>query len=208
MELKRGVIIVMSGFSGAGKGTVIKKLVSSYDNYIVSVSMTTRAPREGEVDGVDYFFTDVASFDRLIAENGLIEHARYVDNYYGTPRKFVEDRLAEGKDVLLEIEIRGALQIKAKYPDAILLFITPPSIEELKRRLTSRGTETEEVIAKRLRRAQEEAEVINTYDYIVVNDDLDTCVRDVHALIASAKSSTSRNAAFIESLRSELTKYA
>ena len=131
--------MVISGFSGAGKGTLVKKLLQNYDNYALSISMTTRKPREGERDGVEYFFVDREKFEKTIAENGLIEYATYCDNYYGTPRAYVEEQLAAGKDVILEIEIQGALQIKKKFPESLLLFVTPPCAEELRRRLEGRG---------------------------------------------------------------------
>jgi guanylate kinase len=203
---RKGIIIVVSGFSGAGKGTLMKELTSKYDNYALSVSATTRNPRPGEVNGREYFFVTNEEFEKLINENGLIEHAGYVDHYYGTPRKFVEDKLSQGIDVILEIEIQGALQIKEQYPEAVLLFIMPPSAAELKKRLTGRGTETEEVIAQRLQRAKEESVGIEKYDYIVVNDDLDECVEEVHDIISAAHMAPSRNLDFINTIRNELNE--
>ena len=203
---QKGIIIVVSGFSGAGKGTVMKALTAKYDKYALSVSATTRNPRPGEVNGREYFFVSNEEFEKLIKENGLIEHAGYVDHYYGTPRKFVEEQLDAGKDVILEIEIQGALQIKEQYPEAVLLFIMPPSAVELKKRLTGRGTETEEVIAQRLKRAKEESVGIEKYDYIVVNDDLDECVEQVHDIISAAHMAPSRNLDFINTIRNELNE--
>ncbi|MBP3275152.1 MAG: guanylate kinase [Butyrivibrio sp.] len=203
---QKGIIIVVSGFSGAGKGTVMKALTARYDKYALSVSATTRNPRPGEENGREYFFVSNEEFEKLIKENGLIEHAGYVDHYYGTPRKFVEDQLDAGKDVILEIEIQGALQIKEQYPEAVLLFIMPPSAMELKKRLTGRGTETEEVIAQRLKRAKEESVGIEKYDYIVVNDDLDECVEQVHDIISAAHMAPSRNLDFINTIRNELNE--
>ena len=203
---QKGIIIVVSGFSGAGKGTVMKALTAKYDKYALSISATTRNPRPGEENGREYFFVSNEEFEKLIEENGLIEHAGYVDHYYGTPRKFVEDQLDAGKDVILEIEIQGALQIKEQYPDAVLLFIMPPSAMELKKRLTGRGTETEEVIAQRLKRAKEESVGIEKYDYIVVNDDLDECVEQVHDIISAAHMAPSRNLDFINTIRNELNE--
>ncbi|MBP3277978.1 MAG: guanylate kinase [Butyrivibrio sp.] len=203
---QKGIIIVVSGFSGAGKGTVMKALTAKYDKYALSVSATTRNPRPGEENGREYFFVSNEEFEKLIKENGLIEHAGYVDHYYGTPRKFVEDQLDAGKDVILEIEIQGALQIKEQYPEAVLLFIMPPSAKELKKRLTGRGTETEEVIAQRLKRAREESVGIEKYDYIVVNDDLDECVEQVHDIISAAHMAPSRNLDFINTIRNELNE--
>ncbi len=203
---QKGIIIVVSGFSGAGKGTVMKALTAKYDKYALSISATTRNPRPGEENGREYFFVSNEEFEKLINENGLIEHAGYVDHYYGTPRKFVEDQLDAGKDVILEIEIQGALQIKEQYPEAVLLFIMPPSAVELKKRLTGRGTETEEVIAQRLKRAKEESVGIEKYDYIVVNDDLDECVEEVHDIISAAHMAPSRNLDFINTIRNELNE--
>ena len=154
---RQGMLAVVSGFSGAGKGTVMKALLEKYDNYALSISATTRAPRPGEQDGREYFFMTDGQFEELIQNDRLIEHARYVNHYYGTPRSYVESKMAEGKDVILEIEIQGALNVKRQYPDAILIFVVPPTAAELKRRLVSRGTETEEVIASRLKRALEES---------------------------------------------------
>ena len=203
---QKGLIIVVSGFSGAGKGTVMKALTAKYDKYALSISATTRNPRPGEENGREYFFVSNEEFEKLIEENGLIEHAGYVDHYYGTPRKFVEDQLDAGKDVILEIEIQGALQIKEQYPEAVLLFIMPPSAMELKKRLIGRGTETEEVIAQRLKRAKEESVCIEKYDYIVVNDDLDECVEQVHDIISAAHMAPSRNLDFINTIRNELNE--
>ena len=206
MTSNKGIIIVVSGFSGAGKGTIMKELTGRYDRYALSVSATTRDPRPGEVNGREYFFVSNEEFEKLIAEDGLIEHAGYVDHYYGTPRKFVEDKLKEGKDVILEIEIQGALQIKKQYGDAVLLFVMPPSAKELKKRLTGRGTESSQVIDERLKRAREEAVGIENYDYIVINDDLDECVIRVHEIIDAAHNAPSRNIDFINTIRKELNE--
>ena len=200
----KGILIVVSGFSGAGKGTLMKKLVQEYDNYALSISATTRAPRAGEEDGREYFFITKEAFEQKIAENGLIEYARYCENYYGTPRDYVEKQLEAGRDVILEIEIRGALKIRKQFPTALLLFVMPPNVEELKHRLTGRGTETPEVIDRRLARAAEEAEGIEEYDYIVVNDDLETCVEQLHEIILAAHNTPFRNEEFIEKIRKEL----
>lgn len=194
---KRGSLIVISGFSGAGKGTVAKRLVKDY-GYSLSVSATTREPREGEVDGVDYYFKSEADFKNLIDYNGFIEYARYVDNYYGTPRAFVENELGSGHNVILEIEVQGALNIKRQYPDAVLIFITAPSVDALKNRLVGRGTEDTSVVAKRMKRASEEAEEMINYEYIVVNDDLDDCVHTVHSIVVSKRCELQQNIDFIE----------
>ena len=200
----KGILIVVSGFSGSGKGTLMKKMLETYDNYALSISMTTRSPREGERDGIEYFFTNKESFEQKIAENQLIEYACYCENYYGTPREYVEKMLAEGKDVILEIEIQGALKVKEQYPDCLLLFVTPPSAKELERRLVGRGTESPEVVARRLARAVEESEGIEAYDYIVVNDDLETCVKQLHGIVRNAHNAPIRCAEFIKEIREEL----
>ena len=200
----KGILMVLSGFSGAGKGTLMKKLLETYDNYALSVSMTTRQPREGERDGIEYFFSTKEAFEQKIKEGGLIEYAQYCGNYYGTPKAYVEEQLANGKDVILEIEIQGALQIKKKFPEALLLFATPPSIEELEKRLRGRGTETEEVIRKRLLRAGEEAEGMDAYDYLVINDDLERCVEEIHSIVNAARNTPNRNNEFITKIKAEL----
>lgn len=197
---KMGQLIVISGFSGAGKGTVVKGLVEKY-GYSLSISATTRAPRPGEVDGKDYYFKSESEFRSLIDYNGLIEWAQYVDNYYGTPRKFVEDELKAGRDVILEIEVQGAKIIKKQYPDAQLIFITTKDAETLRERLTGRGSETTEQVEKRIRRAKEESEMIGNYDYIVINDDLNTCIDTVHSVILGGKCKKERNEDFIQKLQ-------
>lgn len=167
---ERGILIVVSGFSGSGKGTIMNEIMRKYDNYALSVSATTRNPRPGETDGKEYFFKTVEEFEKMIAKDELIEYARYVDNYYGTPRAYVEEQLDAGKDVILEIEIQGALKVKEKFPDTLLLFVTPPTAEELRRRLVGRGTETMDVIDFRMKRAKEEALGMDRYDYLIIND--------------------------------------
>lgn len=201
---KRGILTVLSGFSGAGKGTLVKRLISDYPDYALSISMTTRNPRPGEEHGKEYFFATKEEFEKKIAEDGFLEYANYVGNYYGTPKAYVEEQLAAGKDVILEIEIQGALQIKKRFPEALLLFVTAPSAEQLKNRLTGRGTETQDVIEKRLRRASEESEGIEEYEYLIINDDLEDCVKETHTLVQAAKCSAKRNLPFIEEMRSEL----
>ena len=208
MMKRKGILIVVSGFSGAGKGTLMKQLVHSYDNYALSVSMTTRKPRPGEEEGREYFFVTRQEFERQIEEGGLIEHASYCGNYYGTPREYVRRQLEKGKDVILEIEIQGALKIKEKFPTALLLFVMPPNAAELKKRLEGRGTETPEVIEKRLERASEEAEGIENYDYIVINDRLEECVEEMHGLILAAHRTPERNGELIREMRTELEAFA
>lgn len=200
----RGTLVVVSGFSGAGKGTLMKELVARYDNYALSVSMTTRAPRPGEQEGISYFFVERDEFEQTIAQDGLVEYASYCGNYYGTPRRWVEEQLAAGKNVILEIEIQGALKVKQKFPEALLLFVMPPTAKELKRRLTARGTESEAVILSRMERAVQEAEGIEEYDYIIINDELEECVAQMHAIIGMAHNRPAQNVEFIDSLRQEL----
>lgn len=202
---KLGVLSVISGFSGVGKGTIVKKLVAEED-YALSISATSRAPREGEVHGREYFFLTRDEFHSMIESDGLIEWAEYVGNFYGTPREYVEERLAEGKDVILEIEPQGALKIKEKYPEAVLIFIVPPNAKELEKRLIGRGTEEAGTIKKRLKRAAEETEYIDNYEYIVVNDNLDDAVRDIHHIIQAASHKIDRAGGFIEALTDDLKK--
>lgn len=204
MRKNKGILIVVSGFSGAGKGTLMKALLSHYDNYALSISMTTREPRPGEEEGCEYFFVDQDTFEDQIAKEQLIEYAQYCGNYYGTPRTYVEEQFEKGRDVILEIEIQGALKIQERFPDALLLFVMPPSAQELKKRLVGRATESMEVIEKRLKRANEEAAGIEKYDYIVINDELESCTKELHALIQAAHNTPGRQKAFIEEIRKEL----
>ena len=200
----QGILVVVSGFSGAGKGTLMKELLKRYDNYALSISATTRAPREGETDGKEYFFVTKEQFEKMRDERKLIEYAQYVNNYYGTPKEYVEQKMAEGKDVILEIEIQGALKVKKRFPDALLLFVTPPSAEELRGRLVGRGTETLEVINARLARAAEEASGMEAYDYLLINDDLDRCVEEMHQLIQLQHRKTSYHLDFLSKMREDL----
>lgn len=202
---KKGILAVVSGFSGAGKGTLMKALLDRYqDQYALSISATTRKPRAGEEHGREYFFLTEEEFCRMIDEDGLIEHACYVGNYYGTPKQYVYDQMAAGRDVILEIEIQGALKVKEKFPETLLLFVTPPSAGELENRLRGRGTETEEVIRNRLKRASEEAAYMDQYDYLLINDDLEACVEEMHALIQSQHRRISQSQAFIGQMKDEL----
>ena len=201
----QGILIVVSGFSGAGKGTLMKALMNRYsERYALSVSATTRSPREGEKNGVEYFFRTKEEFEKMIAKDELIEYAKYVDNYYGTPKAYVEEQLSAGKDVILEIEIQGALKIKEKFPDTLLLFVTPPDAETLKERLIGRGTETMDVIEARMKRAAEEAQFMDRYDHLVINDKLEICVEEMHQIIQSEHRRTFRNQNFIEQIKTEL----
>ncbi len=183
---KKGILTVISGFSGAGKGTVVKKLTDDY-GYKVSVSATTRQPREGEKDGREYFFITKEEFESRIQAQGFLEYAGYVDNYYGTPAEYVDKELSKGHDVILEIEVCGGLQVKEKRPDAVMIFLVPPSADELKKRLISRGTEDTETIEKRLARAYEETEFIGKYNYVVVNDTVDKCADNLNDIIQNEK---------------------
>ncbi len=201
---EKGVLVIVSGFSGAGKGTVMKALMSKYDNYALSISATTRAPRVGEENGREYFFKTVEEFEKMIDEEALIEYANYVGNYYGTPKAYVESKLNEGKDVILEIELQGAMKVKKKMPDTVLIFITPPTAAELKNRLVGRGTEDEATINARLKRASEEAGYMEKYDYLLINDDLDTCVRELHELIQSEHWKVGRNIDRINFIREDV----
>ena len=204
---EKGILIVVSGFSGSGKGTLMKELLTRYpDTYALSISATTRLPREGEVDGREYFFVSKDEFEKMIAKGELIEYAKYVENYYGTPRDYVEKKLDEGKDVILEIEIQGALNVKKMFPDTLLLFVTPPSAEELKKRLVGRGTETMDVIESRMDRACEEAQGMENYDYLIVNDSLDRCVEEMHSIIQGEHRRSSRNCEFMKEIKQDLER--
>ena len=200
----RGSLIVLSGFAGVGKGTVLKSLFETHEGYAYSVSATTREPRPGEVDGVHYFFISKERFEQMIAGDELLEHACYVGNYYGTPKAYVDRKLEEGFDVILEIEIQGALNIKKKVPEAILIYMLPPSAKTLKERLTGRGTETEEVILKRMKRAAEEAVGVEQYDYIIVNEDADECAQELNCLIRAQRLRAGSNMSFIRKIQRDL----
>ena len=185
--IEKGRLIVVSGPSGAGKSTVVFKAINGRDKMCFSTSVTSRKPRPGEVDGREYFFIDAARFEQMVQNDELLEHAVYVGNYYGTPRKFVEDKLSAGESVFLDIEVQGARQVKEKMPDAIMIFLIPPSLGELKKRLESRGTETEETIKGRLARAREEYAEADFYDYIVVNDDIDSAASELLSILTAEK---------------------
>lgn len=185
---KRGMLIVLSGSSGVGKGTVRKALFSQPGNdFQYSVSMTTRQPRPGEVNGKDYFFVSKEEFEQHIREGQMLEYAKYVDNYYGTPLKYINDTLDEGKDVFLEIEVNGAMQVRSKCPDGVFIFLTPPDLMELRRRLIHRGTDSMEVINKRIHKAFGEIQMMQNYDYAVVNDQVDNAVTKIKDIIRSER---------------------
>jgi len=208
MQTNRGILLVLSGFSGSGKGTVVKEVMKKYsDKYALSISATSRKTRVGETDGVEYFFKTREEFEEMIAKDELVEYAQYVENYYGTPKAYVEEQLAAGKDVILEIEIQGALKIKKKFPDTLLLFMTPPSAEILKNRLVGRGTEAMDVIESRLSRAVEEAQGIEEYDYLIVNDDLEECVERFHSIVTNEHYRVSRKQEFIDDMRGQLKMF-
>ena len=184
----------------------MKRITEKYDNYALSVSATTREPREGEVEGKSYFFVRKERFEKMIDEDELLEYAKYVEHYYGTPRKFVEDCLNQGKDVILEIEIQGALKLKKRYPESLLVFLAPPSAEELRKRLMGRKTEDEETIHKRLCRAIVEAEGVEAYDYILVNENVDTCTEKLHNLIRASHDRVEAHLDLIEEIRKDLRR--
>lgn len=190
--MDKGLLVVVSGPSGAGKGTVMGRLITG-GGYALSVSATTRSPREGEKDGINYFFKTRDEFEKMIADNEFLEYAEFCGNYYGTPAPYVQKMLDEGKNVILEIEVKGAFQVKERCPEAVLVFLAPPSIKELESRLVGRGTETADVIEKRLARALEELDLIDNYDYIVVNDDIDEAVSDIRSIVRAEHRKTARN---------------
>lgn len=204
----KGLVIVLSGFSGAGKGTIMKHLLEAHPNdYNLSISATTRGMREGEKDGREYFFKTREEFDEMIKNNELLEYATFNGNSYGTPRAYVEQLIDRRKDVILEIEIQGALQVKEMYPDALLLFTMPPSAKELENRLVGRGTETSEVIAQRLAISCKESGYMDKYDYLIVNDSLERAVDQVHNIIQAEHFRVSRNTSAISKMQEQLKMF-
>lgn len=185
-KMNKGLLIVVSAPSGCGKGTILAEVLKN-EEYYYSVSATTRAPRPGEIDGVNYHFLSREKFEELIHNDGMLEYAEYCGNYYGTPKEKVFEKIDEGKNVILEIEVQGAMQIKKKCPQAVFVFIAPPSVGELRRRLKKRGTETDEVIEKRVSEAAHEISFASEYDYIVVNGELDDAIRDFETVIRAHK---------------------
>ena len=206
---KRGKLLVISGFSGVGKGTVVKSLLDTYKNYTVSVSATTRKPREAEIDGESYFFKTVDEFKTMIENDEFLEYEQYVNNYYGTPKAYVEQQLSKGNNVILEIEVVGACNVKKIYSDAVMIFIVPPHAKELCDRLTFRGTEEADVIQKRLTWAVDEADDVEKYDYVVVNDTIENCVDTINAIAKDDNAvmehcKISANLAFIKVIKNDL----
>lgn len=193
MDLNKGILYVISAPAGCGKGTILEAVLKNNPNIFYSISVTTRNPREGEKHGVNYYFHTKQEFEKLIENKEMLEYASFCENYYGTPRKQVEEKLAEGKDVILEIETNGAMQIRKNFPDAVLIFILPPSIKELRRRLKKRGTESDEVIEKRVSKAGGEIKQAINYDYILVNGDLQDAIDDLESIIRATKLIKSRN---------------
>ncbi|HLS35124.1 MAG TPA: guanylate kinase [Bacillota bacterium] len=198
MDKEKGILFILSGPSGVGKGTVRKQLFKEATDLKYSVSMTTREKRPGEQEGVDYFFKTKEEFERLIQQGELLEYAKYVDNYYGTPKQYVEDMLAQGFNVFLEIEVQGALQVKESFPEGVFIFLIPPSLEELKTRIVGRGTETTDLVQDRLHEAQKEIKMMEEYNYIVVNDNID---RAVHKILSIVESEHCRKERVIEAYK-------
>ncbi|MBY7143689.1 guanylate kinase [Virgibacillus sp. NKC19-3] len=182
---EKGILFVLSGPSGVGKGTVRKELFNHKTDLKYSISMTTRDIRPGEADGVDYFYKTKQEFKNLVEQNQLLEYAQYVNNYYGTPRAYVEETLASGHDVFLEIETQGALQVKENFPEGVFIFLFPPSLEELKNRIVDRGTESTELVRNRLKEARNEIKLMDAYDYVVVNDQVELAVKKIQSIIQS-----------------------
>lgn len=194
---KKGLLVIVSGPSGAGKGTVVSKLIEN-KKYSLSTSVTTREPRANELEGVHYFFRTTKQFQEMIKNNMLLEYAKFCDNYYGTPLFYVEQQLKKGKHVILEIEVQGALQVKKKFNDAVLIFLTPKTIFELKKRLLGRATENEEKINLRMKKAKEEIKLINMYDYIVINDIVEEAVQNIDNIIKAEQMSAKRHLDLID----------
>ena len=198
---KRGLLIALSGPSGVGKGTVRAAIFSKGEQkFVYSISATTRLPRTGETDGVDYFFKTREEFEQMIQNKQLLEYAEYVGNYYGTPLEYVENTLATGKDVFLEIDVQGAIQVRELMPEGVFIFLTPPDLNELESRIVNRGTDSDEVIAKRMKTAREELELMKYYDYSVVNDTVDNAVQKIEAIIQTEHLRIVRNLDTIEEL--------
>lgn len=201
-----GLLIVLSGPAGVGKGTVCSALRGRMPEIVYSVSATTRQPRQGEIDGVNYFFKTKEQFQDMIARDALLEHAEYVGNYYGTPRDFVDRTLASGKDVILEIEVQGALKVKEKFPEAIFIFLLPPSLEELKQRITGRGTESLDIINTRMNVAVEEMNLLQHYDYAVMNDEIDAACDRIRSIIIAENCRRERFMPYVTEMKTAIEK--
>ncbi len=195
---KKGLLLVISGPSGVGKGTVCKEYLRTHDDCTLSVSATTRSPREGEIDGVNYFFLSHEEFRRRIDADGFLEHAVFCENYYGTPKDAVMEMIESGKDVILEIEVQGALQVRSHYPEAVFIFVLPPALGDLETRLRGRGTETEEVILNRLERAKAEFKYIEKYNYVLINDTVEAAAARLDAIVKAEHCLLCRNYKYIE----------
>ncbi len=204
----QGLLLVVSGPAGVGKGTVNRVLMERHPSIRMSVSATTRSPRPGEVDGVHYFFKTEDEFRRMIAEDAFLEHMQvFRSHFYGTPRAYVEEQLQQANDVILEIDVQGAMQVKKSYPQAILIFIAPPSMPILKARLVGRGTETPEAVEKRFATATSEVAMIAHYDYVIVNEELETAVGNMEAILAAERCKSTRNAQLIRNLIGGTDRY-
>lgn len=204
----KGILIVMSGFSGAGKGTIVKEMLSRYkDEYNLSISATTRQPRTGEVDGKDYFFLTKEKFESMIEQDGFVEWAEYVGNYYGTPKEYVDKMLEDGKKVILEIEMQGALKVRQRFKDAVLLFITPPDYLTLKERLIGRGTEDMETVQNRLKRAVKETEYIQQYNHVIVNNSVVEAAEEIHELVCREVKKRHMHEEFIDNFINQYNTY-
>lgn len=201
--MKKGLLFVVSAPAGCGKDTILEQVLKKDSNIFYSVSATTRAPRDGEIDGVHYRFLTRERFEELIKDNEVLEYTEYCGNYYGTPKQAVIDMLSQGKDVVLKIEVEGAMNIKRIFPECVLIFILPPSLSELERRLRKRGTETEEKIIERTRQAKTELSFAKDYDYVVVNGDLDKAVDDLLTVLAGEKMTTKRNIELLKEIQGE-----
>ena len=201
--MEKGLLVLVSGASGTGKGTVCKKILKDNPDITYSISATTRKPREGETDGVEYYFLTVEEFKKKISENKFLEYANVYGNYYGTPLDKIEEQLNCGKDVLLEIDTQGALNVQEKVPDGVYIFLLPPSLEELHRRIEGRGTETKETLERRLASAAKEIEIGRKYNYVVVNDTVENAVRKIESIIAAERCKVSRNESKFKELQND-----
>ncbi len=202
--MSEGVLIAVSGFSGAGKGTIMKRLLDKYPGYALSVSATTRDPRDGEIEGREYFFKTEDEFKNMIQNGELLEYAGYVGHYYGTPKKYVEEMQADGKNVLLEIEVQGALKVKKANPDTVMIFVVAPSVKEIENRLNCRGTESKEKIAERMEQIKREIKSISEYDYLIINEDIEKSVDLINNIVEAELTKVKNKKCFINKLSEEI----